>query len=480
MSAYAIETGGWESSGDACWRRTTRLPLNAKLHVPCEDGRIVAALPEDSPPWGGWLRASCIGVELDGAILQLSLRSPKKAFFEAEIGRERESLLLSLTFRHTSCAGDDPADPPPELVLREHKHMAEVWQDYRAWMDRAWPCQPAFTPDWTKEIPAVVLVEMWTGKGTITHTFDDLDRLLGAMHDAGVPTGTLLYFWGFHAPFDTRYPEYWPASELGGEAGMSRVVETAARLGYRLMPHLNYWGCDGRLPVYDQLRGEQVRDRSGVPQGWRVEGEPPIEYIRPSSSAWRELMADVCHRFVSEFPVDALFLDQLGFFADDPGCDFDSATPRYIESMQAACPGVALGGEMFHERCRSLPLWQVWGTPWCGLPVREDLEHATMWRDLFGGDFTMLPHMGMPGATPMQDSWPAYYWYVEHYGPVEATRRANRWHRSIGAVPSVRVNFRQFGLDDVAVEILTGAPPGGKEDPDTGSTIFSGEEEVCG
>ena len=79
-----------------------------------------------------------------------------------------------------------------------------------------------------------------------------------------------------------------------------------------------------------------------------------------------------------------------------------------------------------------------------------------MWRDLFAGDFTMLPHMGMPGAVPMQDSWPAYYWYVEHYGPVEATLRADRWHRSIGAVPSVRVNYRQYGLDTVAIGILTG------------------------
>ncbi len=171
-------------------------------------------------------------------------------------------------------------------------------------------------------------------------------------------------------------------------------------------------------------------------------------------------MADVCDRFVSRFPVDLLFLDQLGHYVDDAGCDFDRATVQYVDSIQAACPDVALVGEMFHERCRSLPLWQVWGTPWCGLPVREDLKHATMWRELFGEDFTMLPHMGMPGAVPMRDSWPAYYWYVEHYGAVEATRRANRWHRLIGVAPSVRVNYREHGLDDVAVEILTGPARG--------------------
>ena len=448
--------GDWTPGRDGAWAHTTRLPLQARLHVPCEDGRIVAAPAEDAPPWGGWLRVSCIGVELDGANLQLSLRSDRKAFLDARIAREGGSLRLTLEYRHASYARGDPAEPPPQPVLSEHREMADVWRDYRSWMDRAWPREPVFAPDWTTGVPAVVLVELWTGNGTITHTFDDLARLLGSMHEAGVPRGTILYFWGFHGPFDTKYPEYWPARELGGEAGMSRVVEAAARLGYRLMPHLNYWGCDGRLPLFERFRSAQVRDRSGARQGWRMEGEPPIEYIRPSCAAWREQMAETCGRFVSRFPVDALFLDQLGLFVDDAGCDFDLATVQYIESVQAACPGVALAGEIFQERCRSLPLWQMWGTPWCGLPVNEDLEHATMWRDLFAADFTMLPHMGMPGAVPMPESWPAYYWYVEHYGAAEATRRANAWHRSIGAVPSVRVNYREYGLDDVAVEILTG------------------------
>jgi len=455
MGTSSIDLSDWTPGSGGSWTQTTQLPLHARLHVPCENGRVIDARSDASLPWGGWLRASCVGVEVDDASLQLSLRTRNKAFVEAMVSRNGSALQLTLTYRLASYAAGDSAEPPPKPVLCERPGMADVWQDYRKWMDTAWPRQPFFEPDFAKRIPAVVLVELWTGNGTITHTFEDLVRLLGSMREAEVPKGTMLYFWGFHGPFDTRYPEYWPAPELGGEAGLSRVVETAAKLGYRLMPHLNYWGCDGRLPEYEQLRADQVRDRSGAPQGWRMEGEPPIEYIRPSSSAWRDRMAEICHRFVSSFPVDALFLDQLGLFVDDAGCDFDLATTQYIEAMQNACPGVALVGEIFHERCRSLPLWQVWGTPWCGLPMNESLEHAEMWRELFGGDFTMLPHMGMPGAVPMTDSWPSYYWYVDHHGPEEATRRANRWHRRIGAVPSVRVNYRQYGLDDVAVEILT-------------------------
>jgi len=59
--------------------------------------------------------------------------------------------------------------------------------------------------------------------------------------------------------------------------------------------------------------------------------------------------------------------------------------------------------------------------------------------------------------VPVRDSWPAYYWYPEFCGNhQEAVRRANAWHRAIGAVPCVRVNFREFGLDETATATLQG------------------------
>ena len=458
MDILSASIGNWETAGDGSWTQVSRFPPDARLHIPAEDGRIVhdATFPDGSPTWGGRLRVSCIAVELGGATRQLSVREPGKSYVLAQVERRGNAFVLELTWRPAAYAPRLGTDGPPRQIVREHGDPASVWRDYRRWMDQVWPRQPTFTPNWVRQMPSAVYVELWTGSGTITHTFGDLVALLKKMAGAGVPKDCLLYFWGFHAPFDTAYPNYRPADELGGADGMAALVDTAHCLGYRLMPHLNYWGCDGRLPIFERFRHAQVKDRNGKPQGWRTEGEPPIEYIRPSCQEWRDLMADVCGRLVESFPVDALFLDQLGSFPDDPGCDFDAATQAYVEQIQAACPGVALGGEVFHERCRSLPIWQVWGTPWCGLPVREDLEHATMWRELFSDQLTMVAHMGTPGPVQVRDSWPAYYWYPEHYGLAEATRRANHWHRAIGAVPCVRVNFREFGLDEVAIEILAG------------------------
>jgi len=459
MAHSDLHFAPWRKSADGTWLQVIRVPAAARLHIPAEDGRVVdgKAFPQGGAPWGGWLRVSCMAVEMDGAAVQISLREPVKSFTEVRVERDQTGFRLILSWRAAACAECPSAYGPPQQMVREHTIPDEVWQDYKKWMDRAWPQKPFFSPDWVKKIPSAAYVELWSGSGKITHTFQDLLGLLEAMHRAGVGKNCLLYFWGFHAPFDTAYPDYWPATELGGEDGLARVIDTAQRFGYRLMPHLNYWGCDARLPIYARFRHEQVRDRNGNPQGWRVEGEPPIEYIRPGCREWREHMAEVCQRLVTRFPFDALFFDQLGNFVDDPGCDFETATQLYSEGIQQACPGTVLAGEIFHERCRSLPLWQVWGTPWCGLPVREDLPHAALWRPLFADRITMVAHMGMPAAVPVRDSWPAYYWYPEFCGNhQEAVRRANAWHRAIGAVPCVRVNFREFGLDETATATLQG------------------------
>jgi hypothetical protein len=73
-------------------------------------------------------------------------------------------------------------------------------------------------------------------------------------------------------------------------------------------------------------------------------------------------------------------------------------------------------------------------------------------------------HQGTPAAVPVPHTWPSYYWYIGHYGQPEAVRRAHAWHQGVGGVPSVRVNFREYGLDPVALAILKGEPLSASKD----------------
>jgi hypothetical protein len=277
------------------------------------------------------------------------------------------------------------------------------------------------------------------------------------MQAEGVPRDTLVYFWGWFAPFDRSYPEYWPAPELGGEAGFQRVIDAARRYRYRLMPHTNHHGFSEDAPRFAEFAADQAMDARGNRLGWREKGEPAIEYMRPNSTRWRAYHIAKMKRFVDAFPVDAIFWDQYGTLADDPGCDYFSALHAFSGELQAALPGLVITSEILNERIYDLPVWMHWGTPWCGLPLREDIPHT----DLIGALFNPLVagtfgHQGMPAAVPVPHTWPSYYWYIAHYGQAEAVRRACDWHRSVGAVPSARVNFREHGLDPVALAILKG------------------------
>ena len=70
-------------------------------------------------------------------------------------------------------------------------------------------------------------------------------------------------------------------------------VAEAHRLGFRVMPHVNYFGCDPKHPLYDRFRPWQVRDPfTKELQWWNWDkADPPIRfaYINPASRAWREL-----------------------------------------------------------------------------------------------------------------------------------------------------------------------------------------------
>ena len=143
--------------------------------------------------------------------------------------------------------------------------------------------------------------------------------------------------------------------------------------------------------------------------------------------------------------------------ADDPACDYFHYAHVFSGELQSALPRLVLTSELFNERVYDMPVWMQWGTPWCGLPVREEMPHTDLIGRLFGPLLAAtFGHQGTPAAVPVPHTWPSYYWYIEHHGQREAIRRAHAWHQLVGCMPSVRVNFRDHGLDPVARAILKG------------------------
>lgn len=448
----------WIVTGSGRWMRTLEWPLTSRVHVPGEDGRIWDASVPVGFCWTPEItRANFLIVEGGDTFTLLTPFDSRPIFYRWACDR----LVDRLTIRydvHLAAIVDEREVAPGWYALEFDTRDAAI-AAYRQWMTEAFPQPKRYRPLWTERISGCVSLQLWAGNGAIDHTLYELADMIVAMHASGVPRDTLVYFWGWFAPFDRKYPEYWPAPEIGGEAGFTKVIEVARKYGYRLLPHTNHHGFNEDAPRFAEFAVDQATDSQGNKLGWREKNEPAIEYMRPSSARWRAHHIAKLKRFVEAFPVDAIFWDQYGMLIDDPQCDYTHFAHVFSDELQAALPEVVITSEILSERIYDLPVWQNWGTPWCGLPVREEMPHTDLIGELFQPLLAAtLGHQGTPAAVPVPNTWPSYYWYIEHYGQHEAIRRAHAWHQSVGCVPSVRVNFRDFGLDPVALAILKGEP----------------------
>jgi hypothetical protein len=228
---------------------------------------------------------------------------------------------------------------------------------YRSWAERAYGLKPLQfkRPRWVTDIRLVVIMPL----------SQEVLRALGRHVD---PRQTLLYVPDWRRDgYDRNYPDYTARPEFGP------IVEEAHRMGFRVMAHVNYLGCDVKNPEYERLKRYHIRDPlTKEPLHWEWPAEPPIKfaYINPASREWRKLFVERMVELVQRYKVDALHLDQtLCIYNDDNGrIDGMSCAEGNVaihRELKAALPEVALSGEGLNEiTCRYEDFAQrhAWGT----------------------------------------------------------------------------------------------------------------------
>ncbi|HPA19066.1 MAG TPA: DUF6259 domain-containing protein [Verrucomicrobiae bacterium] len=201
-------------------------------------------------------------------------------------------------------------------------------------------------PAWAKDIRACVIV------GMSVPLIEELAKRLD-------PKQTLLYIPDWRsAGYDRNYPDYTAPREDFGP-----FLARAHELGFRVMPHVNYFGVDPLNAEYETFRPFHVRSPWGKhePEWWDWDrAQPPIKfaYINPAAPAWRRrfvgAMAELCRRL----PIDALHLDQtLCIYNDNngriDGMNMIAGNIALHRELRTALPDVALSGEGLNEvTCR--------------------------------------------------------------------------------------------------------------------------------
>ena len=212
---------------------------------------------------------------------------------------------------------------------------------YRQWAKARFGLVPLEQkgPAWARAIRFVVIMS--------------LDQpLLNELSSRCNTAQTLLYLPGWRKDgYDRNYPDYTATAEL------APFMAEAHRLGFRVMLHVNYFGCDPKNPLYESLKQYQVRDAlTGELQWWEWPAEPPIKfaYLNPASRAWRETFVKRMAEVVAQYGADAFHLDQTLCIYNDKnglidGLNFFEGSLALHRQLREALPEVALSGEGLNE-----------------------------------------------------------------------------------------------------------------------------------
>jgi hypothetical protein len=213
---------------------------------------------------------------------------------------------------------------------------------YRGWAAATWALTPraAQTPVWAKDIRFLAIT------GQDLPVLESLARRID-------PRQTLLYIPNWRKfDYDRMYPDY-TANDT-----FPAFVEKAHALGFRIMAHVNYFGCDPKSPEYATFEKYQVRSPwSHEREWWLWERADPIikfAYINPACKAWRDLQIARWKELVERYKVDALHLDQtLCIYNDDngliEGMTMVEGNLALHRELRQALPEVAISGEGLDE-----------------------------------------------------------------------------------------------------------------------------------
>lgn len=122
--------------------------------------------------------------------------------------------------------------------------------------------------------------------------------------------GVGLHWYHWHArPFDTNYPEYFPAQE-----GFAEAVAEAQRLGARVTPYINGRLWDPATDSYRTLHGLEAscRKADGTLYTEVYGSKVPNTVTCPSSPVWQEVLRDLNRRILAELKTDGVYMDQIG------------------------------------------------------------------------------------------------------------------------------------------------------------------------
>jgi hypothetical protein len=321
----------------------------ADIILPCVNG-IFVENDRDFPGnarlcWPlGW-NAQLVIVEQNNC--SLMIHSEDKAFKYKSLNLFRNDGLTTLGFESEQVGpvwqNDSAGGVEWRLNTYEGNWKAPA-KRYRGWMNQAYNLEEkrANRPKWVDDISFTL---QWANADV---------NLLEGLAEVHPPEKTLIHLSNWRtSKYDIDYPDYIPSKQA--EAFMKKAND----MGFRVMPHYNFWAVDINHPVFQQLQQWQVRSvaRNEL-QGWYW---PPdtydytqMAYIHPGSGIWRRILIDAVLNSSRKIKAPVVFIDQtFCTWNTDNGMVENMTTVEGMRQLQeefvAIHPDIVLAGEGLNE-----------------------------------------------------------------------------------------------------------------------------------
>ena len=316
----------------------------------------------------------------------------------------------------------EAASPPWHIGLWKGD-WREPLRRYRTWAAEAFPLPPGESrgPAWANEIRGCVIMGLQP-------------ELLPLLAERFIPEQTVLYIPGWRKDgYDRNYPDYSAVPEL------DPFLDAAHDLGFRVMLHVNYFGCDPKHPAYERFRQYQCRKpfEKNEPDWWIWnDADPPIKfaYINPAAKEWRDFFVETMKELCARHDVDALHLDQTLVVYNEGAGMVDGMTMlegnvALHAALREALPTVALSGEGLNEATfgdEDFAQRHVWGLAHhlgeYSMPHLRTAHPVSSY--LFRDRVTLYGYLGMvpPTQGQLYSAWQEAY---RHFGVIPTLARPN-------------------------------------------------------
>lgn len=340
------------------------------------------------PFW--WNAQFAIGTKVNGGLmLHTKDKEPDLKMLRVTKGEKDFALTLGFEARAPLSLNSLEA----EWFINTYKGSWEIpVSEHSAWLEKEFGLtrlnQNPHLPDWAKNINFIL--EIWGMRKDSHlphHTFDEMIERLNQFSQIHRPEETLFYVPGFaEHGIDSNAPDYNPGAKLGGQEKFKELVDKAHSMGYHVMIHTNVLAMTFHHPLYSRFRDFQVVDVFNRLQGWAMDidgdwlSEEYFAYMNPGYREWGEHMIKVLGRLISQYQLDAVFLDQtLLAFNIAKGPNFLTGMRDHIKRLEDAFPEVLFAGEGIHEQVLSvLPFAQIHGID--SLADVHGMEGKKRWR----------------------------------------------------------------------------------------------------